>query len=105
MFLYAPLARLAKAALFCVNTQLYTVRRRASPLTREKRFWKCERCEVSATCLTHGHMLLYKTQGSNWGSVGDLLGILGGSMSEEGDPVAIMTHKNGGIQLVNFPLI
>ena len=36
---------------------------------------------------------------------GDPLGILGGSMSEEGDPVAIMTHKNGGIQLVNFPLI
>ena len=75
MFLYAPLAQLAKAALFCVNTQLYTVRRRASPLTREKRFWKCERCEVSATCLTHGHMLLYKTGGSNWGSVGDPGGI------------------------------
>ena len=101
MFLYAPLARLAKAALFCVNTQLYTVRRRASPLTRENRFWKCERCEVSATCLTHGHMLLYKTGDPT----GDPLGILGGSMSEEGDPVAIMTHKNGGIQLVNFPLI
>ena len=36
---------------------------------------------------------------------GDPLGILGGSMSEEGDPVEIMTHKNGGIQLVNFPFI
>ena len=35
----------------------------------------------------------------------DPLGILGGSVSEKGDPDAIMTNKNGGIQRGRFPLI
>ena len=35
----------------------------------------------------------------------DPLGILGGSVSEKGDPDAIMPDKNGGIQRGRFPLI
>ena len=35
----------------------------------------------------------------------DPQGILGGSVSEKGDPDAIMTYKNGGIQRGNLPLI